>query len=170
MGGIILLTASSQAAARAHVFFVLINKILWVFFFFFHISWHWWCTFVSLPCSILDRPPSTRADPHFSAAPLLGPGSLIILTPKITPALTFCRTHSSGPLTEYIWTSLHFWISDSVSCVQAAVPLDSLPLPLERRGGGDVQAADRQMKNETQAVVSQRANDACGDYRLQSAS
>lgn len=117
-------------------------------------------------------PPSVRADPHFSAvaAPLLGPGSLIILTPKITPALTFCRTHSSGLLTEYIWTSLHFWISDSVSCVQAAVPLDSLALPLERRGGGDVQAADRQMKNETQAVVSQRANDACGDYRLQSAS
>lgn len=50
------------------------------------------------------------------------------------------------------------------------MPLDSLPVPLERRGGGDVQAADRQMKNETQAVVSQRANDACGDYRLQSAS
>lgn len=31
-------------------------------------------------------------------------------------------------------------------------------------------AADRQMKNETLSVVSQRANDACGDYRLQSAS
>lgn len=33
----------------------------------------------------------------------------------------------------------------------------------------DVEAADRQMKDETQSVVSHRANDACGDYRLQSA-
>lgn len=64
--------------------------------------------------------PSVRADPHFFAVTALplGPGLLIILTPKITPALTFCRAHSSGPLTEYIWTSLHFWISDSVSCAR----------------------------------------------------
>lgn len=58
--------------------------------------------------------------PHSSAvaALLLGPGSLIILTPKITPALTFFRSHSSGLLAEYIWTFLHFWISDSVSCAR----------------------------------------------------
>ncbi|TNN81857.1 hypothetical protein EYF80_007986 [Liparis tanakae] len=47
-----------------------------------------------------------------------------------------------------------------------AVPPDSLP---SADASEDVEAADRQMKNETQSVVSQRANDACGDYRLQSA-
>lgn len=46
---------------------------------------------------------------------------------------------------------------------------DSLILPLEHHRSVNVEAADRQMKNETQSVVSQRANDACGDYRLQSA-
>lgn len=50
-----------------------------------------------------------------------------------------------------------------------AVLLDSLTLPLVHHRSVDVEAADRQMKNETQSVVSQRANDACGDYRLQSA-
>lgn len=50
--------------------------------------------------------PPVRADPRFSAvtALLLGPGSLIILTPQITPALTFRRSHPSGLLAEYIWT------------------------------------------------------------------
>lgn len=47
---------------------------------------------------------------------------------------------------------------------------DSLTLPMEHHRGVDVQAADRQMKNETQSMASQRANDACGDYRLQSTS
>lgn len=55
-------------------------------------------------------------------------------------------------------------------CGCLAVLLVSLTLPLEHHRGVDVEAADRQMKNETQSVVSQRANDACGDYRLQSAS
>lgn len=116
---------------------------------------------------------SVHADrPSFAvSALLLGPGSLIILTPKNNPGSDLSqKAIQVAPLAEYILNFpafLNFWFCQLCA---AAVPLDSLPLPLERRGGGDVQAADRQMKNETQSVVSQRANDACGDYRLQSAS
>ena len=42
-------------------------------------------------------------------------------------------------------------------------------LPSERGPRVDVEAADRQMKNGSQSAVSHRANDACGDYKLQSA-
>lgn len=117
---------------------------------------------------------SVHADPHSSAvtALLLGPGSLIILTPKNNPGSDLSQKPFKWPA-HWIHLNfpacLNFWFCQLCA---TTVPLDSLPLPLEHRGGGggDVQAADRQMKNETQSVVSQRANDACGDYRLQSAS
>lgn len=117
---------------------------------------------------------SVHADPHSSAvtALLLGPGSLIILTSKNNLGSDLWQKPFKWPA-RWIHLNfpafLNFWFCQLCA---PAVPLDSLPPPLERRGGGggDVQAADRQMKNETQSVVSQRANDACGDYRLQSAS
>lgn len=105
-----------------HVFFFLNLMHSLVFFFIFNFPRFLTLThtFVFFLLNSLVLLLCVHADPHSSAvtALLLGPGSLIILTPKITPSLTFGRSHSSGPLAEYIQTFLHFWISDSVSCAR----------------------------------------------------
>lgn len=101
---------------------------------------------------------------------LFSPGSLIIHPPKITSALTFAETiQVAHSLNTFELCCIFEFLIRSAPCGCLAVLLDSLTLPLEHHRSVDVEAADRQMKNETQSVVSQRANDACGDYRLQSA-
>lgn len=105
---------------------------------------------------------------------------------KITPALTFAghvQVHPPPPpLAEYILNfaaSLNLLLSSAVGPrTSSPGPFFSPPLSLappfaaaaEMSTAAAAAAADRQMKNETLSVVSQRANDACGDYRLQSAS
>lgn len=90
--------------------------------------------------------------------------------PKITSALTFTEPiQVARSLNIFELCCIFEFLIRLALCGCLAVLLDSLALPLELHRGVSVEAADRQMKNETQSVVSQRANDACGDYRLQSA-
>lgn len=113
-----------------------------------------------------------QSDPYFPIVipPLFSPGSLIIHPPKITSALTFTEPiQVAYSLHTFELCCIFEFLIRSALCGCLAVLLDSLTLPLERLRGIDVEATDRQMKNETQSVVSQKANDACGDYRLQSA-
>lgn len=113
-----------------------------------------------------------QSDPYLPIViPLLfSPGSLIIHPPKITSALTFAEPIQVAlSLNTFELCCIFEFLIRSAPCGCLAVLLDSLTLPLEHHLSVNVEAADRQMKNETQSVVSQRANDACGDYRLQSA-
>lgn len=90
---------------------------------------------------------------------------------KITPVLTFAEPiQVARSLNTFELCCIFEFLIRSAVCGCLAVLQVSLTLLLEHHRGVDVEAADRRMKNETQSVVSQRANDACGDYRLQSAS